>query len=166
MNIGGSNVVGQDNALAPIWFGYVAYNGLTGVGVEQVAPLVPGAGQDPSHLTIVGMVRDDNVTNPALPVPGGLIKLGSRELTLDGDATYSLSTDIHEGKVRVHNNTSLGQSTTGTFTGPQVYNQTITTVQSGANLLLDCSAHSSRVPQCRSRSMPSAARSTGGQQRA
>ena len=137
VSIGGSNVVGQDNALAPIWFGYVAYNGLTGVGVEQVAPLAPGARQDPSHLTIVGMLRDDNVTNPALPVLGGLIKLGSRELTLDGDATYSLATDIREGKVRVHNNTALGQTSTGTFAGPQVYNPTTTTVQSGANLLLD-----------------------------
>ena len=137
MNIGGSNIVGQDNPLTPVWFGYVAYRGLTGVGVEQVAPLVPGAGQDPSQLTIVGMVHDDNVTDPALPVPGGLIKLGSRELALDGDATYTLSTEVREGAILLHNNTGLGQNTTGTFTSPQVYNQTTTTVQAGANLRLD-----------------------------
>ena len=140
MSIGGDNVVGVD--ISNTWFTYVAFNGLSGIGVEQVAPLVPSAGQDPSHLTIVGMTRNDNVTNPPVPVAGGLIKLGSRQLTLVGDGTYTLATDIREGAIAARNHAALGLNTSGTFTTSELYTQTTTTVQSGANLRLDTS-----VPQ-------------------
>ncbi|MFO0801905.1 MAG: MBG domain-containing protein [Gemmataceae bacterium] len=146
MNISGDNVIGVDDPTLPAWTTYVALNGNVGIGVEQIAPATV------SRLTVLGWMRDDTVTpagvqvpnlgGPATRGPGGITKYGSQRLLLEGDGTYSLANNIKEGIVEARHNTALGQSTSGTYNAtsgstPEVYNQTTTTVQSAANLLLD-----------------------------
>lgn len=155
MNIGGDNVIGVDDIETPAWFTYLALNGNVGIGVEQIAPLNPGAGEAPSRLTVYSWVRDDRVTPAGVQIPtlgggavqgpGGITKYGSMRLVLEGDGTYSLATDIREGIIDARHNTALGQSTSGTYSStsgsiPETYSQTTTTVQSAANLVLDSSS--------------------------
>ena len=45
---------------------------------------------------------------------GGIIKLGSRVLSLQGDGTYSGDNVVREGVLRVQNNTALGTVSSGT----------------------------------------------------
>lgn len=161
MNIGGDNIVGVDSLLNPIWFTSIALNGNVGIGVEQIAPLAPGSGEDPSRLTIVGWIQDDTITKgdvvraavanyptpgpaPTVTVSGGITKLGSKHLQLEGEGTYRLANTVAEGTLAARHNSALGLSTSGTYNAtsgsiPEVYTDTTTTVQSGANLHLNTS---------------------------
>jgi large repetitive protein len=76
-----------------------------------------------SELTLTGTMSDFNATTP-----GGITKLGSGRVNLQGDGTYTGPVDVAEGVLRVQNNTALG---TSEGTGPGG-----TTVESGASLEL------------------------------
>ncbi len=72
--------------------------------------------------------------NPA-PTIGGLNKLGSKLLVLQGEATYSGPEDIQQGVMLVQNTSALGRSRGQTNTTVTT-NPTTTTVESGAALVL------------------------------
>ncbi len=102
-------------------------------------PFGPGTG------TTVELVMNEGGGQPgtawvlndvSIQLAGGLVKLGSKRLNLQGDGTYSGATEVREGTLRAQNDTALGQSSTGTATTQQTYNQTATTVDAGAVLEL------------------------------
>ena len=68
--------------------------------------------------------------------PGGLVKLGSRMLSLRGEGTFSGASEIREGTLRAQNDTALGLKSSGTFATQQKYTDTPTVVSSGAVLQL------------------------------
>jgi autotransporter-associated beta strand protein len=76
----------------------------------------------------------DNVAITTSEGGGGLIKLGSKRLNLQGDGTYPGATEVREGTLRVQNDTALGQASSGSFATQQAYSQTTTTVAPGAVL--------------------------------
>jgi autotransporter-associated beta strand protein len=71
-------------------------------------------------------------TNPK----GGITKFGSQRLDLQGPGSFTGSNIVAEGVLRVQNDTALGQQSSGTGAGNQVYTTTQTTVQNGATLEL------------------------------
>ncbi len=67
---------------------------------------------------------------------GGLTKLGTNRLILQGDGTYTGAVDVKEGTLRVQNNSALGHQTSGTASGTESFTTTATTVETGASLEL------------------------------
>ena len=109
--------------------------------VNLTIPFGPGTG-----TTIEVVMNEGGNPNPgtvwdlprvAVTVGGGLVKLGDKRLNLQGDGTYSGATEIREGVLRSQNHTALGQKSSGTLAGQEVYTQTDTIVSSGAVLQLD-----------------------------
>ena len=114
-NLNGSNLL----------TGIIQLNGNAGLGVEQV--FAPAGGTDPtSQLTITGTLED--YTNPATGtiVSGGITKLGSRRLVIEGTGTYTGNDNIDQGVLLLQNSTGLGAGNAGST-------QTVT-VLSGAAL--------------------------------
>lgn len=121
-----------DNTLA----GILQLNGNAGIGVEQIPPTPTGfppllATSPPltaSQLTLTGYLW--NYTNPVTGVvtPGGITKLGSRRLIIQGSGTYTGNVDIQAGVLLIQNNTALGA---GNSTSP---NPPTVTVENGAAL--------------------------------
>ncbi|HET6573645.1 MAG TPA: MBG domain-containing protein [Fimbriiglobus sp.] len=68
--------------------------------------------------------------------PGGLVKTGSRMLSLRGEGTYSGASEVREGTLRAQNDTALGLRSSGTFASQQTYTTTTTTVAPAAVLEL------------------------------
>jgi autotransporter-associated beta strand protein len=62
---------------------------------------------------------------------GGITKMGSRQLILQGDGTYTGDVQINEGVVRTEADTALGTASTGTSSGAQTYTPSTTTVGAG-----------------------------------
>lgn len=99
----------------------IRLNGIAGIGVETLGPGIV------SELSITSSIADINSTTS-----GGITKLGSRRLNLQGDGTYSGAVDVAEGVLRVQHDAALGIASTGTAsTGNQTYSQTTTTVDRG-----------------------------------
>ncbi len=118
--------------------GIIQLDGNAGIGVEQVYAesnsttstgqlAFPAQGTTPtSQLTITGTLED--FTNPvtSLVTSGGITKLGSRRLIIQGPGTYTGSDIISEGVILLQNSTGLGE---GNVTSPPTV-----TVDSGAAL--------------------------------
>ena len=111
-----------------------------GVGSKNL-PFGPGTS------TIAEFVMNENppggmrnslfsLTVSSPTIPANLIKYGSQRLRLAGDGTYTGSTEVREGTLRIENDTALGRKSSGTLLAQQTYSQTVTTVQSGAVLEL------------------------------
>jgi autotransporter-associated beta strand protein len=104
--------------------GIIQLNGAVGIGVEQIDPLgVPPNTNIPSQLTLTGYLWDF-IPPSGLPVSGGINKLGSQRLIIQGLATYTGAVDIKQGVLLAQSETALG---TGVNT---------TTVESGTALEL------------------------------
>jgi autotransporter-associated beta strand protein len=101
--------------------GGIRLNGISGIGVELLAPATQ------SQLTLTGQISGPG---------GGLVKLGSQRLIMQGDGIYSGPVEVRQGELRVQNDTALGLSSTGTSSGTETFNQTTTTVDTGAILEL------------------------------
>ena len=84
--------------------------------------------------TAVGTIWD--LTDVSISSSGGIIKLGSKKLTLQADGTYSGITQVAEGTLRVQHDTALGEASSGTQLSNQTYISTDTGVSSGAILEL------------------------------
>jgi autotransporter-associated beta strand protein len=121
-----------DNTLA----GIIQLNGTAGIGVEQIpatTPNPPNTGFPPltatsapltaSQLTLTGYLW--NYANTT----GGLTKLGSRRLVIEGSGTYTGNVDVKDGVLLVQNDTALGAGTAST-------NLPTVTVENGAALEL------------------------------
>lgn len=90
--------------------GNVALDGTAGIGVERVFPdgsAFPTLKGDPSQLYLAGNISDGG------GLTGGLTKLGSKLLVIQGQGTYSGPVDIKEGALLNENNTGLGTGTAG-----------------------------------------------------
>lgn len=129
LNLGGKNT----------WVRDIALNGQAGIGVQQVYPFSPLASPppfpapgpaNPSALTITSSIRDGASS-------GGLVKLGSGTLSLQGDGTYTGANDVREGTLHVQNDSALGRASSGTLTTQEAFTQTTTTVQPGGVIQLD-----------------------------
>ncbi len=88
-NIGGDNTV----------TGYIQLNGQAGIGVEQIGD----SNLPTSNLYLQGYMLDASSAGG-----GGINKLGSQRLYLQGSGTYTGSLDIQQGVVQINNNTALG----------------------------------------------------------
>jgi autotransporter-associated beta strand protein len=118
--------------------GIIQLDGNAGIGVEQVYAEAnattstnqlgfPATGTAPtSQLTISGTLY--NFTDPVsgTVTPGGITKLGSRRLIIEGPGTYTGNVVISEGVILDQNNTGLGA---GNVTSPPTV-----TVEPGAAL--------------------------------
>jgi autotransporter-associated beta strand protein len=72
-------------------------------------------------------------TNPT-GQSGGITKLGTGRLILQGPGSYTAGVDVKEGTLRADSDSALGQFTSGAFTGVQSNTSTTTTVEAGALL--------------------------------
>jgi autotransporter-associated beta strand protein len=123
MTLGGADTIGGPNAAART--SSIQLNGNAGIGVEEVDPAYGAA--VPSELTITAAIGD-----AAGGTAGGITKLGSRRLILQGIGTYTGDVLIQEGVLRAQGDTALGLGTTGTAaTGNNSYTTTNTTVGTG-----------------------------------
>ena len=93
-NLGGDNVI----------TGGLTLNGIVGIGVELDGALAPNP--PVSALTIHGAIGQAGAGGPA--GPGGINKLGSQRLSLQGAGTYTGPVDIQDGVLRIQNGTALG----------------------------------------------------------
>jgi autotransporter-associated beta strand protein len=110
--------------------GSIQLNGVAGIGVEQVDTVPPPIQSD---LTTIGEISDA----PTAPAGGGgIVKLGSKRLDIQGDGTYTGIVDIREGVILDQNNSGLGLPGTATASVGAV------TVESGAALELQASVAS------------------------
>ena len=121
--------LGGDNTLT----GTIQLDGLAGIGVDDpILADYPGE----STLTTTGEIED--YQGPP-SVSGGIEKLGTRELIIQGPGTYTGANIIESGTVLLQNNTGLGLDTSGTglaAAGNDTYYTTDTTVESGGLLEL------------------------------
>lgn len=117
MSLGGDNKIGGpvNNRTSAI-----KLDGVAGIGVENAFD------EAENELTITAQMSDFGST------PGGITKLGSRRLILQGEGTYGGAVDISEGVILTQNATALGLATTGAFTGTNTYTNTTTTIGDGA----------------------------------
>ncbi|OWK41577.1 Glycosyl hydrolase, BNR repeat precursor [Fimbriiglobus ruber] len=120
MNIGGINTLTGQITLGS----QAGIGGQVGIGVEQVDADLP------SELTTTGKIIDGTVG------PGGITKLGSRQLNVQGPGTYTGPVDIQQGILQAQSDTALGTQSTGTTNQSEVLTQTTTTVEAGATLAL------------------------------
>jgi autotransporter-associated beta strand protein len=109
--------------------GVIQLNGVAGIGVEQIDPLTP-PNTVPSQLTVTGTFWD------ASPVPaggGGITKLGSQRLIIQGPGTYTGPVDIKQGVLLAQFDTALGAgvSTTTVEAGAALELATTTTTEDG-----------------------------------
>ena len=83
----------------------------------------------------------DRVTIIPSVTPGGngLLKMGSRLLSLQGDGTFTGDVSVQSGTLRVQHDSALGRNSSGTAADPttQTFSTTKTTVQAGGTLQLD-----------------------------
>jgi autotransporter-associated beta strand protein len=80
---------------------------------------------------------DSVVIKPNTGGTGGITKLGSQPVILQGPGSYSGAVNVAQGTLQVANNTALGQDSSGTATtGNETYTATTTTVGAGAVLQL------------------------------
>jgi len=98
-------------------------------------------GQDPGTVWDLLSVT---IIPTATPGGNGIRKMGSRLLSLQGDATFTGDVLVESGTLRVQNDSALGRNSSGTATTPstQSYTTTKTTVQPGGTLQID-----STIPQ-------------------
>ena len=87
--------------------GIIELDGTAGIGVEQA--FGPEPGEEPSQPTIAGYLWDFGSE------VGGINKLGSRRLSLQGPGTYTGDVTVVEGVALVQHDTALGGNT-GTVT--------------------------------------------------
>jgi autotransporter-associated beta strand protein len=123
MSLGGNNIIGGPDPTTNRMSG-MKLNGVVGIGVEEIDPAYGAV--TPSELTISAAITDQSGGQA-----GGITKLGSRRLILQGDNTYSGDVLIQEGVLRAQGDTALGQASTGTASGTETYTTTTTTVGSG-----------------------------------
>ncbi len=102
------SLISQDGALMSLggvntFSGTIQLNGVVGIGVELLGP------SNASELTLTGFMSDFSAATP-----GGITKLGSRRLIIQGPGTYTGPVDIQQGVIRLQNNTGLGAATAGT----------------------------------------------------
>jgi autotransporter-associated beta strand protein len=91
--------------------GNIVLNGQAGIGAEQDGNLVePPVGGPVSEMTLTG---DYSETGGAAG-PGGITKLGSQRVYLQGAGTYNGPVEIAAGVLRVQNSTALGTGVGGT----------------------------------------------------
>jgi autotransporter-associated beta strand protein len=79
--------------------GIIQLNGIAGIGVEQLFDQAPTTA--PSELTLTGPLWDGASS-------GGIDKLGSRRLIIQGSGTYTGPVDVQQGVLLVQNDTALG----------------------------------------------------------
>ena len=121
-SLGGDNSYGvQQNLNQSDQFCTIQLTGTAGIGVE----LADSTENPTSKLTI-----DSPISNAPGTI-GGITKLGSQQLILENDDTYTGSNTISEGVLQVRYNTALGQASSGTSTGTETYTSTTTTVGPG-----------------------------------
>ncbi|MFO0880161.1 MAG: Ig-like domain repeat protein [Gemmataceae bacterium] len=119
VSLGGDNTIGGSNTSRK---SDIVLNGVAGIGVEM-----PDTAVSPtSSLTITSSVADGTSA-------GGINKLGSRRLILQGDGTYSGANTISEGVLRVQNSQALGVASTGTANAgnADTYTTSTTTINRG-----------------------------------
>jgi autotransporter-associated beta strand protein len=80
--------------------GIIQLNGNAGIGVEQVFAQTPGS-TPTSQLTVTGTLENGTTA-------GGITKLGSRRLIIEGPGTYTGNVDIADGVLLLQNSTGLG----------------------------------------------------------
>ena len=129
MNLSGDNVLGSATIAGVTSGSTIQLGNVTGIGVDDLGP------EPVSNLTITAPIAD----GAGGTAPGGITKFGSLMLTLQGPGSYSGPVDVREGTLRVQNDTALGQSSSGTDTGSEVFATTTTTVEAGAGLQLGAS---------------------------
>jgi autotransporter-associated beta strand protein len=123
MSLGGVNSVGGPFDVTPssaqpnIRSSDIQVNVNTGIGVELTDPTDPTI----SELSITSTITDLGTNK------GGITKLGSKRLNLQGDGAYSGAVNVNEGVLRAQNDTALGLASSGTNPGVPVGNQTYTT---------------------------------------
>ena len=122
---GGSKVIDTKGAVLNSKIVTGVYGPATSTAIEVVVNEGGGSSGSAWILNDVSVER-----------PGGLVKLGSRMLSLRGDGTYSGAGEIREGTLRAQNDTALGLKSSGTFATQQTYTDTPTTVSTGAKLEL------------------------------
>ncbi len=116
MSLSGQNTVGGTEFTRKT---DIRLNGQAGIGVELLGPSTV------STLTITSSIANGTTA-------GGIVKLGSQLLALQGDGTYTGANTIREGVLRVQHNSALGTASTGTIaTGNNTYTTTTTTVDRG-----------------------------------
>jgi autotransporter-associated beta strand protein len=93
-NIGGDNSIGSVTSYSG---NIVLTSPSVGIGVELVSPTT--APNTFSRLVTFGMISG---------VDGGITKLGSRRLEINGPGAYEGDLDIQQGVVRLRNNTAVG----------------------------------------------------------
>ena len=112
---------------------------LTGSGSTPVIAFGPGPSTEIEIVIDGGVVAPNadwsysgSVTVDPTYFTGGIIKLGSQRLTLEGNGTYQGGVNVRQGVVEDLNNTGLGQPLNGSSAGLQFG----TTVEAGAALVL------------------------------
>ena len=109
-----------------------------GPGSSTFVEIVMNEGGNPDGGTAWDLLSVQIV--PKTPPGGvGLVKMGSRLLSMQGDGTYTGDVDVQSGTLQVKNDSALGRDSSGTETDPttQTYSDTNTTVEPGALLQLD-----------------------------
>ncbi len=116
-NLGGLNTITGD----------ITLDGVAGIGVELDGSLDPTPPF--SELTILSSISESTAVN------GGITKLGSQRLIIQGNGNYTGPVVVAEGVLRVQNNTALGLPIAAAIAGQNPTPDT-TTVDSGAALEL------------------------------
>src|SRR5262249_52400409 len=91
-----------------------------GIGVELLGPATV------SELTLTSSISDAIGTTG-----GGITKLGSRRMNLQGDGTYTGAVNINEGVLRAQKDSALGTASSGTSSGTETYTNTTTSIGTG-----------------------------------
>ncbi|MBX9583214.1 MAG: autotransporter-associated beta strand repeat-containing protein, partial [Gemmataceae bacterium] len=100
-----------------------------GPGTSNRVELVVNEGGNPDPFTVWELSAEAEVD-------GGLIKFGSKRLSLQGEGTYGGVTEVREGTLRSQNDTALGRKFSGTARTQGTYTQTATVVSPAAVLEL------------------------------
>ena len=136
------NIDGANTFAGIIQLGSVPGIFSAGIGVEQVFPL-SATDTIPSQLTLTGYLENDSVSGTV----GGLEKLGSQRLIIQGVGSYTGPVDIVEGPLLAQSNTALGaggnnatgatgSSTTVEAATPTVQNLILTGALAGTQFTL------------------------------
>jgi autotransporter-associated beta strand protein len=104
--------------------GILQFDGQQDIGVEQVFPL-GGKDTTPSQLTLTGYLWDYTNPSTGAVTPGGITKVGSQRLILQGQGTYTGAVNVDEGALLLQSNNGLGAG------------GSTTTVAAGASTVID-----------------------------